>query len=90
MSKAMQTNQSSWQAKYTILEKKYKAYQAEKERELAEVQEQLRDVMFYMQAQSEIANSEMKDEIAGGSVIVPEPETSNSKQKSRRKKKNER
>lgn len=92
MNKALQANQTSWQTKYNTLEKKYKDYQEEKTRELIDVKEQLRDIMFYMQAQTKIAESELKDEIAEGSVIVPEATTeattSNNKQKNRKKKKN--
>lgn len=85
MCKALQTNQSSWQTKYTSLEEKFKQYQQEKDFEIAELKEQIRDLMFYMEAQNLIAKSELKDEIATSSITVPVVEES--KTKNRRKKK---
>lgn len=66
-----------------------KELEAAKNAELVEVREQLRDVMFYMEAQSKISESFMKDDIQGGNVIVPEPSTSSGLgSKSRRRKNN--
>lgn len=86
MSKAMQSNQSSWQAKYSELENKYKTFKELKEGEIVELKDEIRDLMFYMEAQNTIANSDLKDEIATSSVTVPinPPEV---KQKPRKKKK---
>ncbi|XP_037951106.1 BRCA1-associated protein [Teleopsis dalmanni] len=88
ISKALQTNQSSWQSKFHSLEKEYQEYRVAHEAELAAVKEELRDVMFYMSAQSQIANSELKDEIETGQVVVPEQEakpTGSSKAQRRKK-----
>lgn len=85
MSKAMQSNQSSWQAKYSELENKYKTFQELKEAEIVELKDEIRDLMFYMEAQNTIANSDLKDEIATSSVTVPDPPEV--KQKPRKKKK---
>ncbi|CAO1381134.1 unnamed protein product [Diamesa serratosioi] len=82
--KNLQLNHVSWQTKYSNLEKLYK----DKEQEVVELKEQVRDLMFYMEAQNTISNSEMKDEIIEGSVTVGEsPQPSTSKNKNRRKKK---
>ncbi|XP_039971308.1 BRCA1-associated protein [Bactrocera tryoni] len=86
-SKTLQSNHSSWQTKYATLEKQYKEYKEAREAELNDVKEQLRDIMFYMQAQSKIADSELKDEIVGGTVVVPEAEASTSAGKTARRKK---
>lgn len=52
------------------------------------MKEQVRDMMFYMHAQSEISASDLKDEIVGGTVVVPETETpSTSAGKGNRRKK---
>lgn len=85
-SKTLQLNHSSWQTKYSNLEAKYK----EKEQEIVDLKEQVRDLMFYMEAQNTIANSTMKDEIVDGTVLVEEsPGTSaTGKNKRRNKKKN--
>lgn len=78
-SKTRQLNNTSWQNKYSALEKLYK----EKEQEVVELKEQVRDLMFFMEAQSKISQSEFKDEIAEGSVTVAD----DSSKKNRRKKK---
>lgn len=82
----MQANQTSWQSKYTLLEKGYKRLQMEKDSEINELKEQIRDLMFYMEAQNVIAKSDLKDEIATSSISVPIP-PDNVNQKQRRKKK---
>lgn len=86
MSKALQSNQSSWQSKYTQLETNYRKFQLEKEGEINELKDQIRDLMFYMEAQNTIANSDLKDEIATSSISVPSP-SNDVQQKQRRKKK---
>uniref|UniRef100_A0A2M4AGB4 Putative cytoplasmic zn-finger protein n=1 Tax=Anopheles triannulatus TaxID=58253 RepID=A0A2M4AGB4_9DIPT len=65
--KTLQSNQSSWQAKFSELEKKC----IEKEQEIVDLKEQVRDLMFYMEAQNTIAGSEMKHELVDGTVILP-------------------
>lgn len=90
ISRALQNNQNSWHSKYKQLEQQYKEYKDNKEQELNSIKEQLHDIMFYMHAQSKIAESDLKDEIAGGTVVVPEteaPSTSSTTKGNRRKKK---
>lgn len=70
--KALRSNQAEWQVKYQQIEKRYNSGTQEKEAEIAELKEQIRDLMFYMEAQNFIEQSDLKDEIASGSVIVPE------------------
>lgn len=84
LSKALTANQSSWHNRYKDLEKKHKDYQQEKEKDIMELKDQIRDLMFYMEAQNTIANSELKDEIATASVSVGAAEKSD--KKGRRKK----
>ncbi|XP_054747900.1 BRCA1-associated protein [Anastrepha obliqua] len=85
-SKTLQINHSSWQTKYATLENQYKEYKEAREAELNDVKEQLRDIMFYMQAQSKIAESDMKDDIVGGTVVVPEVDAASTSTGRRRKK----
>ena len=88
ISRALQNNQNSWHIKYKQLEQQYENYKIVKETELDGVKEQLRDIMFYMHAQSKIAESDLKDEIVGGTVVVPEADTpSTSAAKGNRRKK---
>lgn len=88
MNKALQSNQASWQSKYTQLETNYRKFQIEKEGEITELKDEIRDLMFYMEAQNTISNSDLKDEIATSSISVPDPPPSQDvNQKQRRKKK---
>uniref|UniRef100_A0A1A9WCD7 RING-type domain-containing protein n=1 Tax=Glossina brevipalpis TaxID=37001 RepID=A0A1A9WCD7_9MUSC len=90
ISRALQTNQNSWHTKYKLLEQQYKEYKDSKEEELNSVKEELHDITFYMHAQMKIAESVLKDEIAGGTVMLPEtpePSSSSSHKNRRRKKK---
>lgn len=71
MSKAFQSNQSSWLQKYAELEQHFAAHKSEKEAEIAELKEEVRDLMFYMEAQNTIAKSSIKDEYVDSSVSMP-------------------
>lgn len=89
MSKAFQSNQSSWLQKYTDLEQNFAAHKAEKASEIAELKEEVRDLMFYMEAQNTIAKSSIKNEYVGSSVSMPSTseQASAEKPKARKKKK---
>lgn len=67
---AFRTNQTEWQSKFQSTESKLKEVQAVKDAEIVDLKEQIRDLMFYMEAQNTIEKSELKDEIASGSVVV--------------------
>lgn len=84
MSKAMQDNQSVWQKKHSELESKFSSYVAEKDKELSDLKEQLRDIMFYFEAEKQIKASDQRDEIAEGQIVVGESSSAN-KTKHRRK-----
>ncbi|KAL5274448.1 BRAP family protein [Megaselia abdita] len=89
ISKAFDFNQTSWRNRYHEMVKNIKDLEESKNAELAEVREQLRDVMFYMEAQRQISESDLKEEMQEGNVIVPEPSTSaGTGIKNRKKKKN--
>lgn len=91
MINALRSNQSAWKTKCATVEEKFNKYQAEKEAQIGELKDEIRDLMFYMEAQNVVANSQLKDEIADTSISITQPPetsgsaTSNSK-KSRRKK----
>lgn len=82
--KTLHANHMSWQTKYNALEQKYQ----ERDAEVKELKEQVRDLMFFMEAQNTISKSELKEEIVEGSVTVGDPSPTSSKGKSRRKKSN--
>lgn len=86
MSKALQENQTQWQKRYATLEKKFDDLKLEKEREISELRDEVRDLMFYMEAQNAIANSDLKDEIASTSVTVKENNVEKTTKPSRRSK----
>lgn len=68
--KCLELNQSSWQAKYKVLQDEMTEYKSSKETEVVDLREQLRDVMFFLEAQKQIENSADKDEIAAGRIVI--------------------
>lgn len=89
ISQALRSNQSGWETKCQTLNMNFEKYQSEKEAEIADLKDQIRDLMFYMEAQNVISKSELKDEIATSSVTVgPAAEADTSAKKNRRKSKN--
>lgn len=89
LSMALQMNQITWQNKFTALENEFKEHKKTKEHELTELREQLRDVMFYFEAQKKISESAEREEIAEGTIVISESpaSASTSKTKQRRSKK---
>lgn len=63
-------NQALWQKRVTECESQLKEVKEKKEKEIEELREQVRDLMFFMEAQQTIAKSSMKEEIQDGSVTV--------------------
>ncbi|CAG5135763.1 unnamed protein product [Candidula unifasciata] len=72
MNICLRDNQQHWQTRVTALEGKLKDLTEKKDQEITELKEQLRDVMFYLEAQQKLANSTgvSQEEIQGGQVIV--------------------
>ncbi|KAK6967569.1 BRCA1-associated protein, partial [Biomphalaria glabrata] len=85
MNSSLQENQKSWQERVTNLEKQLET----KDREVAELREQLRDIMFYLDAQQKLATSSglSQEELQGGQVIVGEAGTPLSSQNKKTRKK---
>lgn len=65
--KALQLNQTSWQAKY----KKLQDELSTKEAEITDLKEQNRDLMFFLDAQKQIDESVDRNEIATGRIVIP-------------------
>lgn len=89
LGKAMRNNQQLWQSQVAELDKKFVDLKEAKEKQLAELNEQVRDLMFFIDAQQVINKSENKEDIAGGTVTIgeaPQPETSKKNRKKRNKK----
>lgn len=72
LGKALRSNQQQWQNKITKLEEKYHELKQVREKEVADLKEQVRDLMFFIDAQQIIEKSEDKEEIAGGTITVGE------------------
>lgn len=94
MIKALRSNQSDWETKCEQLEQKFQKYQSDKEVEIANLKDEIRDLMFYMEAQSAVANSNLKDEIKDATIKIVDapassatPASGSSKQRGRGKKK---
>ncbi|XP_034487232.1 BRCA1-associated protein [Drosophila innubila] len=85
LSKALQTNQSSWHIKYKSLEQQYNEFKHNHDKEVTDLQEQLRDVMFFLDTQQKMANTELSGASITG-VSDKDPDTS-SRRGNRRKKK---
>lgn len=91
MVKALRTNQREWELKCAAVEKKFSEYRTEKEEKISSMKDEIRDLMFYMEAQNAVANSQLRDEIADTSISISQPpetpgSASSGSKKSRRKK----
>lgn len=89
MNKCLQENQLIWQQKVTGLETQIRDIAQTKDKELQELKEQLRDVMFYVEAQQKLAEAKdiTQEEIQDGQVIVgaaaPSPQMRRARKKNR-------
>jgi BRCA1-associated protein len=72
MNKYLTSNQELYQSKMKLLEEQLKKAKVEKETETAELQSQLNDLMFYLDAQSKISNMKdiSKDELQESSIHI--------------------
>lgn len=84
LSKALQDNQTSWHMKYKNLELQYNEFKHNHDKEVTDLKEQLRDVMFFLDTQEKMANTEMSGASITG-VTDKEPATT-SRRANRRKK----
>lgn len=73
---ALQLNQTSWQNKHKQLQDEMSEFKEKKEVETTDLKEQIRDLMFYFEAQKQIANSADREEIASGRIVVGPGSTS--------------
>ena len=54
-----------------------------KDKEVTELKEQVRDLMFFLEAKEKVKDSPLKTEIEEGSIVVAEKETQNSRKVSK-------
>ncbi|XP_056632592.1 BRCA1-associated protein [Diorhabda sublineata] len=80
LGKALRNNQQQWQTKITKLEERFNELMSHKDRVINDLREQVRDLMFFIDAQRVIEKSDAKEEIASGTVTIGDaPETSRRK-----------
>lgn len=93
MNKCLSTNQKLWRDRVEALEGKIDVTIQQKEREMKELQEQVRDLMFYLETQKKVEASpeDTRQELQKGHVMVPvaapvAAQTSTPSRKQRKKK----
>ncbi|XP_052800633.1 BRCA1-associated protein-like [Mya arenaria] len=72
INKSLQRNQDEWKQRVTTLECEMKKFTDAKDKEISELREQLRDVMFYVEAQGKLQHAEgvSQEEISESHVIL--------------------
>ncbi|XP_064482341.1 BRCA1-associated protein-like [Ornithodoros turicata] len=72
MNKCLRENQQDWQRRLKDVETKLLHVQQSKDKEIQDLQEQLRDLMFYLDAKDKIssASSDVRQEIQEGTIVV--------------------
>lgn len=90
MNKCLRQNQNLWQQKLSIAEKALKEIREAKEKEVIDLQEQVRDLMFYLNAKEKLqeVSDVSQEEIQEGQIVIGEASASSSEgvSKSRKKK----
>ncbi|CAK9294923.1 unnamed protein product [Gordionus sp. m RMFG-2023] len=71
INKSLAQNQELLKGELSRLENKMKESVESKDGEIRELQEQMRDIMFHFNAQSQISASELNSEIQEGTLIIP-------------------
>jgi len=95
MDEMYRLNRKEYEIRISALEESMKKSREEKaqdslkkEQQIKELQEQVRDLMFYLEAQQTVQNSTSRDEIQQGHIVMPEappaPSTSTSRGRGRR------
>ena len=80
LNKCLSSNQEVYQKKLTTLEETIKKTNQQKDNEIKELQSQLRDIMFYLDAQNKINDMKDKvtnDEIQSSQLVVVQDESAN-------------
>jgi len=67
-------NQEIYQKKLATLEERLKSYDKDKSREIEDLQAQLRDVMFYLDAQAKVTSEVTNEEIQESSMLIQQEE----------------
>ena len=73
MNKCLSSNQKLWRDRVEGLEQKIDTVVREKEQEMKEMQEQVRDLMFYLETKKKVEESpnSTRQELQEGQLVVP-------------------
>ena len=91
LNKCLGSNQESYQLKLSAIEESMKKTVQEKDEEITELQSQLRDIMFYLDAQNKFKDSTMvsRDELQDSHLVIQqEAKVENAKPNNRRRRRN--
>jgi len=72
LNKSLRQNQEEWQLKLKKAEIEVNVIKEVKDKEIEDLKEQVRDLMFYLEAQAKVKDSPLKNDIEGGSIVVGE------------------
>lgn len=80
LNKCLSSNQEVYQGKLAKMEENLKKLSQEKDSEIAELKSQLKDIMFYLDAQSKIAESKdvTKEEIDQSQLVIQQNQATGS------------
>lgn len=90
MNKCLRENQVVWQSRLKDVETKLQELQKTKDKEIEDLQEQMRDLMFYLDAKEKISSSsnEVQQEMQEGTIIVGAPGPSGTPTHKQRRRRN--
>ena len=88
MNKCLSTNQKLWRDRVEALEGKIDVTIQQKEKEMKELQEQVRDLMFYLETQKKVEASpeDTRQELQGGQLVLPPTHSATPSRKHKKKK----
>ena len=72
LNKSLRENQEGWQIQLKKKEIELNVTKEIKDKEIFELKEQVRDLMFFLEAKEKVQESNFKDEIEEGDIVVPE------------------
>ncbi|GBM16630.1 BRCA1-associated protein [Araneus ventricosus] len=89
INKCLRQNQALWQQKLSIADKALKEVREMKEKEITELQEQVRDLMFYFDAKDKLKDvpNVSSQEIQEGQIVIGEASGTSAETTKHRKKK---
>ena len=72
LNKSLRQNQEEWQTRLKRAEIEINVMKEVKDKEIGELKEQVRDLMFYLEAQAKVKESPLKNDIEGGTIVMGE------------------